>query len=1602
MRFRGKASRMTLCNRTRLAALVALVFATNVHAATGNLNVTVRNQNGTVIAGATVWRYTTLWSPIDSRTTGSSGVASWTGINTGTYNLEAYYNGEYWVNGSATVSSGATTNATLQRNEPYAFDFKVYSGSTDVTGGSVPLGTALRYEIRVRNSSPVARTNRIRFRADRDQNSPYDYPESISSSQRIGSGGGTATFTFNHTPSFTGTYYRSFETETLVNTTYVKTDSWPWGTAVTVTPTSGTIRLTVNSLSGSTLAVSEMNAVILFTSTGSEVSRKQPPGSNPMDFTNVNFGNYYIDVYCWDMLTKRYSFSHRSPSTAIAPHQDTQKRPLKVTVYYAGGTIPYPGASVYLDSWNGEFDNWTKRANGTAGSDGTHTFSAWPTDSSIGEKYRIRVNNGAGTQVGSRDNVTRPNDSTSVNYPIPTTEPVPGATITITVRNSNSLVRDAVVQMYDNSNPWQYQTSIPTDANGQASFTVPGGRTWNFEVYYVNPTFGSGDNAPPYKPFRDQPEFWGSLEAVSAASGATVGTNFYRWAPTVVADNRWPWLDAVIVRRTDTGAVLAPGESVVAGTQLQFDVRLRNNYGGGSLNAKARLLLDRNKGSPYDQDILASTWAPISSSSEVGFSFTWTPTSTGDYYCVPWAKVRLVNGNEWTSDSWTWSSTPSFKVLPSARQKGITVITHGFQMPILFWRRGEVPNWVFFIASAASKRIGGATVGLYDRSTGSYKEIQYSGNSWSTNDNIGPRTSGETVLIFDWADESDLASTGWAEAAGDALFSSLVQFVGGLARLVDYEWHFIGHSRGAVVNSEAIERFATFAVDVSQMTTLDPHDFDQENVDKDELLRDWELGLPQGITWRDSWGFTTWNNVTYSDNYWSDESSLPEIPEGRDSGSTAWDFNVGANTSSDISHSEVHAWYYGTVDLVATEEEGTSGQNIEAAWYPQGERTTRGWNMTRYASALRPPMNSRLKYSPAWDPLRDAVFNGAFSNAFNAPLQYGLPGWQLHGGGITASARIIAGALALKGIDASVRHNRFYVSGNATHLIFDTMVVNPSIVLRVSMGQSILGSLILTASTTTFENHALAIPLGLRNSVQTLTFEITQAWSQSTDVEELRIDNIRLDAISDTSRPTVIINQAAGQPDPTSSSPVNFTLIFSESVTGFGDRSSDVMLSGTAGATGAISTGSGTTYNIAVSGMMQSGTVVVDIPAGAAQDLAGNDSVASTSADNVVTYVAPNNRPHTPSNISPLDGALGQSLTVILQGNAFSDRDGDTHAASHWQVFDSTGRLVWDSGDDGVHRTSRSVPPGLLDYSMIYGWHVRYKDDRGEWSHYSERTSFTTIASPNGIPIIDPIADIKTNELRRISFLVTARDTDDPPHGLTFSLEPGAPEGAAIGDSSGLFTWRPTETNGPGVYAITVKVTDNGSPPQSATTNFTVIVNEVNRRPGLRIREQWVKATNTLSFEVGYHDGDIPTNVVSYSTIGPVPEGLTVDRNLGIVTWTPTEAQASSNPYRVTIEAFDVSADPIRPSLTNRFTYTIHVLGSRDTLVWPDIRVVGDEIELCWAATVGKRYQVQCTDSATPPNWQPLNAPFTAQSTTACIRTGLSVNRRLYRVIQLD
>ena len=96
--------------------------------------------------------------------------------------------------------------------------------------------------------------------------------------------------------------------------------------------------------------------------------------------------------------------------------------------------------------------------------------------------------------------------------------------------------------------------------------------------------------------------------------------------------------------------------------------------------------------------------------------------------------------------------------------------------------------------------------------------------------------------------------------------------------------------------------------------------------------------------------------------------------------------------------------------------------------------------------------------------------------------------------------------------------------------------------------------------------------------------------------------------------------------------------------------------------------------------------------------------------------------------------------------------------------------------------------------------------------------------STNVAPVLDPIPDQTVDEGGFVGFTATATGPE-PTETITYSLDPGAPAGAAIDPVSGAFTFAPDD--GPVTYTITVRATDDGLPAKSSTQTFTVTVNNV-------------------------------------------------------------------------------------------------------------------------------------------------------------------------------
>lgn len=106
-----------------------------------------------------------------------------------------------------------------------------------------------------------------------------------------------------------------------------------------------------------------------------------------------------------------------------------------------------------------------------------------------------------------------------------------------------------------------------------------------------------------------------------------------------------------------------------------------------------------------------------------------------------------------------------------------------------------------------------------------------------------------------------------------------------------------------------------------------------------------------------------------------------------------------------------------------------------------------------------------------------------------------------------------------------------------------------------------------------------------------------------------------------------------------------------------------------------------------------------------------------------------------------------------------------------------------------------------------------------------------TITSTNQAPVLAFITNAIVRPDELLLFKVVASDSDGDQ--LNFTLDPGAPAGAVVTNlavglpptaTNTFFLWSPTRAQASTTNSITLRVTDNGGPPMSATQTFTVVV----------------------------------------------------------------------------------------------------------------------------------------------------------------------------------
>ena len=428
-------------------------------------------------------------------------------------------------------------------------------------------------------------------------------------------------------------------------------------------------------------------------------------------------------------------------------------------------------------------------------------------------------------------------------------------------------------------------------------------------------------------------------------------------------------------------------------------------------------------------------------------------------------------------------------------QPTTTVITHGFTT-------GEKGVWVQAMAEAILARAGEGSLYRYVGSGAG-------GGLWTYVPTAqGDGTNNTIVLIFNWVPESASPGPGpnwnYVQAAGDVLYAVLrsPRFAGNQSAtpndlVTNRAVHFIGHSRGACVTSEAIRRFALANIPIDQYTGLDPHPVNGT------------LDAPYDLDWGDPVP-VPWNNLAWADNYWRADGG--GLINGLDFDGIPISnmYNVQLNESAlnccaySFAHLDVHLWYHGTIDLSPSPCDGEQCINAQmrASWWPAPGFALSGfyYSVIGGGNANRPTIPAG--YPP--DPI-EPIYNGSFiAEPDSGSGTYA--GWGYHGGSISGQIASEAGNLFLRlGAGqggSSAMHNRFYLPSNASAIAFDYRVItaNANESLRVSLmdvatgANYTLGNIQLAPAGGWNVNHSLAIGCGAqsppRGRAYTITFQI--------------------------------------------------------------------------------------------------------------------------------------------------------------------------------------------------------------------------------------------------------------------------------------------------------------------------------------------------------------------------------------------------------------------------------------------------------------------------------------------------------------------------------
>ena len=485
----------------------------------------------------------------------------------------------------------------------------------------------------------------------------------------------------------------------------------------------------------------------------------------------------------------------------------------------------------------------------------------------------------------------------------------------------------------------------------------------------------------------------------------------------------------------------------------------------------------------------------------------------------------------------------------TGRELNTIIITHGFTAEALNPienTRWEHLRWQFAMADAVSSnrdiyliRKGEVIAIAADyqdfQNIDSLTSIENVINSYRVSRAIDPNK--DNVFIFDWTLESAVNSDGFAEAAADVLAATLINLAKDNSFLLK-NLHFIGHSRGCVVNSEAIERLIYWAnngmvpesmIDKNiHMTTLDPHPAGHWYTwvaMKDDAVNSNNIGI----------GICGWKSgihkTAFIDNYWENASlslteGLSNYP-GLDSSNSISNNDLTPLLPNGLTlpHQLVHTWYYGTVDNVGLNDEFNHGPAIDRQnWYSSTLGTTQGFYFSRSRQGPLSEIESILSGQGGLIDVNSdfklissgQIFNGDFTKYSSSqnPLGgyfYYFPGWSFQDGISSQLGGFFNPAAKLTDSNPILTHNSFFIPSTATECVFRMRVDYPLILrtvqdeLQIYFDELLIKSIPIYSIQWNYGWGYFGIPDGFKGKTCQMTFKLNK---NQTGESVVNIDDI--------------------------------------------------------------------------------------------------------------------------------------------------------------------------------------------------------------------------------------------------------------------------------------------------------------------------------------------------------------------------------------------------------------------------------------------------------------------------------------------------------------